>query len=102
MDKCHHHRKDKPGKMIQVVPHITNAIQDSIERVAAIPVDRKEGSPDVCVIELGGTIGLMKAEKALKLSQRKLIDKEMEHFKISEKEKKTQASCKERLEQPPK
>ncbi|KAI7725774.1 hypothetical protein M8C21_006637 [Ambrosia artemisiifolia] len=43
--------------MVQVVPHITDAIQDWIERVAAIPVDGKEGPPDVCVIELGITIG---------------------------------------------
>jgi hypothetical protein len=42
---------------IKVVPHITNAIQDWIERVAAVPVDGKEGPADVCVIELGGTIG---------------------------------------------
>ncbi|XP_071740777.1 uncharacterized protein [Rutidosis leptorrhynchoides] len=48
---------DYLGKTVQVVPHITDAIQDWIERVAAIPVDGKEGSPDVCVIELGGTIG---------------------------------------------
>jgi len=41
----------------QVVPHITDEIQDWIERVAMIPVDGKEGPPDVCVIELGGTIG---------------------------------------------
>jgi len=39
------------------VPHITDEIQDWIERVAMIPVDGKEGPPDVCVIELGGTIG---------------------------------------------
>lgn len=45
--------------IVQVVPHITDAIQDWIERVAAIPVDGKEGSPDVCVIELGGTIGTL-------------------------------------------
>ncbi|GJV68263.1 CTP synthase-like protein [Tanacetum coccineum] len=50
-------RGDYLGKTVQVVPHITDAIQDWIERVAAIPVDGKEGSPDVCVIELGGTIG---------------------------------------------
>ncbi|PWA86752.1 CTP synthase [Artemisia annua] len=48
---------DYLGKTVQVVPHITDAIQDWIERVAAIPVDGKEGPPDVCVIELGGTIG---------------------------------------------
>jgi CTP synthase len=41
----------------KVVPHITNAIQDWIERVSMIPVDGKEGPADVCVIELGGTIG---------------------------------------------
>ncbi|KAL7585860.1 hypothetical protein Lser_V15G45033 [Lactuca serriola] len=40
------------------VPHITDAIQDWIERMAAIPVDGKEGPPDVCVIELGATIAM--------------------------------------------
>lgn len=39
------------------MPHITDAIQDWIERAAAIPVDGKDGPADVCVIELGGTIG---------------------------------------------
>ncbi|KAL3616625.1 hypothetical protein CASFOL_039019 [Castilleja foliolosa] len=50
-------RGDYLGQTVQVVPHITDAIQEWIERVAAIPVDGKEGPPDVCVIELGGTIG---------------------------------------------
>uniref|UniRef100_A0A0E0JLV8 CTP synthase n=1 Tax=Oryza punctata TaxID=4537 RepID=A0A0E0JLV8_ORYPU len=50
-------RGDYLGKTIQVVPHITDEIQDWIERVAMNPVDGKEGPPDVCVIELGGTIG---------------------------------------------
>jgi len=40
-----------------VVPHITDAIKDWIETVAVIPVDGKEGPADVCVIELGGTVG---------------------------------------------
>ncbi|RDY03816.1 CTP synthase, partial [Mucuna pruriens] len=48
---------DYLGKTVQVVPHITDAIQGWIERVALIPVDGKEGPADVCVIELGGTIG---------------------------------------------
>ncbi|KAH7651613.1 Peptidase C26 protein [Dioscorea alata] len=48
---------DYLGKTVQVVPHITDAIQEWIERVAIIPVDGKEGPADVCVIELGGTIG---------------------------------------------
>lgn len=39
-----------------VVPHITDAIQEWVERVAKNPV--KDGSvPQVCVVELGGTIG---------------------------------------------
>ncbi|XP_044496786.1 CTP synthase-like isoform X2 [Mangifera indica] len=50
-------RGDYLGKTVQVVPHITDAIQEWIERVARIPVDGKEGPADVCVIELGGTIG---------------------------------------------
>lgn len=41
----------------QVVPHITDEIQEWIERAATIPVDGKDGPADVCVIELGGTIG---------------------------------------------
>lgn len=42
---------------LQVVPHITDAIQDWIQRVAHVPVDGRPGVPDVCVIELGGTVG---------------------------------------------
>ncbi|PPD76176.1 hypothetical protein GOBAR_DD26896 [Gossypium barbadense] len=48
---------DYLGKTVQVVPHITDEIQEWIERAAMIPVDGKEGPADVCVIELGGTIG---------------------------------------------
>ncbi|KAM7252299.1 hypothetical protein ACFE04_024182 [Oxalis oulophora] len=34
---------DYLGKTVQVVPHITNAIQEWIERVAIVPVDGEEG-----------------------------------------------------------
>jgi hypothetical protein len=44
-------------KIEQVVPHITDCIQDWIERVARVPVDGLAGTADVCVIELGGTVG---------------------------------------------
>nr|XP_048337161.1 CTP synthase 2 isoform X3 [Ziziphus jujuba var. spinosa] len=50
-------RGDYLGKTVQVVPHITDAIKDWIESVAAIPVDGKDAPADVCVIELGGTVG---------------------------------------------
>lgn len=48
---------DYLGKTVQVVPHITNAIQEWIERVSRIPVDETGQEPDVCIIELGGTVG---------------------------------------------
>ncbi|KOM27841.1 hypothetical protein LR48_Vigan468s000300 [Vigna angularis] len=57
-------RGDYLGKTVQVVAHITDAIQEWIERVAKIPVDGKEGPADVCVIELGGTIGLNELMKS--------------------------------------
>ncbi|XP_037906050.1 CTP synthase isoform X2 [Hermetia illucens] len=44
------------GKTVQVVPHITDAIQEWVERVAQRPV-RGTNKPQVCIVELGGTIG---------------------------------------------
>jgi CTP synthase len=40
---------DYLGRTVQVVPHITDAIQDWIERVAKIPVDDSDEEPDVCI-----------------------------------------------------
>ncbi|CAJ0908273.1 2723_t:CDS:2 [Entrophospora sp. SA101] len=45
------------GKTVQVVPHITDAIQEWVENVSKIPVDSSGQEPDVCIIELGGTVG---------------------------------------------
>jgi len=39
------------GKTVQIIPHITNEIKDRIRSVA-----HKSGA-DVCIVELGGTIG---------------------------------------------
>ncbi|KAI4767044.1 CTP synthase [Aureobasidium sp. EXF-12344] len=50
-------RGDYLGHTVQVVPHIVDAIQDWVERVAKIPVDDTNEEPDVCIIELGGTVG---------------------------------------------
>ena len=45
-------RGDYLGKTVQVVPHVTDAIQDWIQRVG------EAGARDgVCMIELGGTVG---------------------------------------------
>eukprot|EP00484_Ammonia_sp_Unknown_P002036 CAMPEP_0197023394 /NCGR_PEP_ID=MMETSP1384-20130603/4088_1 /TAXON_ID=29189 /ORGANISM="Ammonia sp." /LENGTH=727 /DNA_ID=CAMNT_0042451597 /DNA_START=155 /DNA_END=2338 /DNA_ORIENTATION=- len=50
-------RGDYLGKTVQMVPHVSNCIQDWIERVSQIPVDGTSEAPQVCVIELGGTVG---------------------------------------------
>jgi len=60
---------DYLGKTVQVVPHISDAIQEWVLRVASAPVTtysstlskrkKKElnEKPEVCIIELGGTLG---------------------------------------------
>ncbi|MDG1542430.1 MAG: CTP synthase (glutamine hydrolyzing) [Candidatus Thalassarchaeaceae archaeon] len=50
-------RGDYLGKTVQVIPHITNEIQEWIERVANTSSDGSGKIPDACVIELGGTVG---------------------------------------------
>lgn len=69
-------RGDYLGKTVQVVPHITNEIQEWIEEVAKVPVDdmgnkhwdavdendpnwkeKNLGVADICLIEVGGTVG---------------------------------------------
>uniref|UniRef100_A0A7S2H0U2 CTP synthase n=1 Tax=Haptolina brevifila TaxID=156173 RepID=A0A7S2H0U2_9EUKA len=50
-------RGDYLGKTVQVIPHVTDAIMEWIERVAKMPTDGLPGQPNVCIIELGGTVG---------------------------------------------
>jgi len=50
-------RGDYLGKTVQIVPHLTDCIQEWISRVSIIPVNETNEVPDVCVIELGGTVG---------------------------------------------
>ncbi len=40
-----------------MVPHVTDEIGAWIERVACIPVDGSGKCPDVCLVEVGGTVG---------------------------------------------
>lgn len=46
-------RGDYLGKTVQIVPHLTNAVQDWVERVAKTPVDETGEEPDVCIVEVG-------------------------------------------------
>jgi CTP synthase len=42
------------GKTVQVIPHITNEIQDFIKRGAGMATER---AVDVAIVEIGGTVG---------------------------------------------
>ena len=44
-------RGDYLGGTVQVIPHITNEIKERMARVA------RDGSPDVVIVEVGGTVG---------------------------------------------
>lgn len=44
-------RGDYLGKTVQIIPHITNEIKERIRNVA------KRSGSDVCIIEVGGTVG---------------------------------------------
>lgn len=47
-------RGDYQGKTVQVIPHITNEIQDFIARGAKAAYN---GEADVAIVEIGGTVG---------------------------------------------
>ena len=47
-------RGDYLGKTVQVIPHVTNEIQEFVERAARAAWD---GKTDVAIIEIGGTVG---------------------------------------------
>ena len=42
---------DYLGKTVQVIPHITDEIKDSIKKLS------KGGQPDIVIVEIGGTVG---------------------------------------------
>ncbi|MCX9015077.1 MAG: CTP synthase (glutamine hydrolyzing) [Candidatus Methanoperedens sp.] len=44
-------RGDYLGKTVQIIPHITNEIKERIRKVA------KDSGAEICIIEVGGTVG---------------------------------------------
>ena len=47
-------RGDYLGKTVQVIPHVTNEIQDFVKRGAGVGTDQ---AVDVAIVEIGGTVG---------------------------------------------
>jgi CTP synthase len=50
-------RGDYLGKTVQFIPHVTDHIINTVQKVALIATDGTEQEPEVCIIELGGTAG---------------------------------------------
>lgn len=48
---------DYLGKTVQLVPHFTDSVLTWIDKVAHQPVTPDGICPDVCIIEIGGTVG---------------------------------------------
>lgn len=71
---------DYLGKTVQVVPHVTQEIQDWIERVARIPTDGRPGAPDVCLVEVGGTVGDIESAVFLEALRRFQFQVKRENF----------------------
>jgi CTP synthase len=68
------------GKTVQMVPHVTDAIQDWILDVARRPVDRSGLRPQVCLIELGGTVGDLEIQVYLEALQQFMFKVGNENF----------------------
>jgi len=68
------------GKTVQIVPHITNEIQSWIKKAAVIPVDNSKSSPEVCLIEVGGTIGDIETSPFIEAIRQMASDCEKNQF----------------------
>ncbi|MCL2397648.1 MAG: CTP synthase [Defluviitaleaceae bacterium] len=56
------------GKTVQVIPHITDHIKELIQKVA------KDGSQDVVITEIGGTVGDMESRPFLEAFRQMIFD----------------------------
>jgi len=61
-------RGDYNGKTVQVVPHITDHIKDLIVQVA------KDGTRDIVITEIGGTVGDMESRPFLEAFRQMVFD----------------------------
>jgi len=86
-------RGDYLGKTVQVIPHVTDAIQDWVEKVAHQPVDESGKAPEVCIIEVSSLVQFLRmktgklsmncvssSEELLEISNRHLSLKLCDNF----------------------
>ncbi|KAK7202174.1 cytidine triphosphate synthase [Novymonas esmeraldas] len=50
------------GKTVQLVPHFTNEVVNHIFRICQTPISGSSKRPEICMIELGGTVGDMESQ----------------------------------------
>ena len=72
-------RGDYIGQTVQFIPHVTNKIQEMIERASSIIVDGKN-KPEICVIELGGTVGDMESMHFVEALRQMSYDSDKHEF----------------------
>ena len=72
-------RGDYIGQTVQFIPHVTNKIQEMIERATDIVVDG-ENKPEICVIELGGTVGDMESMHFVEALRQMSFDSDKHDF----------------------
>ncbi|EPY37220.1 CTP synthase [Strigomonas culicis] len=98
------------GKTVQLVPHFTNEVVDHILKVCEAPVCSSGKGPEVCMIELGGTVGDMESQgfiEALRRLRYSILPEDfcllhttyLPVFGGTQKTKPTQHSCRSLLAQ---
>ncbi|KAG5506426.1 hypothetical protein JKF63_05929 [Porcisia hertigi] len=58
------------GKTVQLVPHFTNEVVNDIYKICQIPLKGLCKRPEICMIELGGTVGDMESQPFLEALRR--------------------------------
>lgn len=92
------------GKTVQMVPHFTNDVVDCIFRTCRDSVDASRQRPEICMIELGGTVGDMESQAFIEALRRLRYSSRPEDFCLlhttylpvfggTQKTKPTQHSC---------
>jgi len=69
-------RGDYLGKTVQIIPHITNEIKERIRHVA------KKSGADICLVEVGGTVGDIESMPFLEAVRQMRAEEKEEDFTL--------------------
>jgi len=74
------------GQTVQVVPHVTNKIKSMIVEATKIPVYDSESLAEICIIEVGGTIGDIESMHFIEAIRQLSFENELENKLENEKD----------------